>query len=291
MKSLVGSRKAPVLPGLFLVVVLFLSWASSACAGSWSFAIFADCRSEYAGYRAALDQLKTNKPDDPKFPPPAFVAAVGDLDPLPKSFEIYKEIIGESVPFVPVRGNHESPADVEFMLKRVLPSLKFALEFYDNSSATYYFDLNNVRFIVIDTYTPYAKGLKDPAFLGWVEKAISSAAKADHVFISLHDANPPVEPSADPFWGMLLRHADKVKAVIGGHTHTYTRRIISGAGYGGINYINAGNAGRMTHGDATPSLVEVSIEGKNVRFRTIQKPELGGKFAVTDKWSAEAPGK
>jgi len=286
-KGLAHSRKALVVPALLLILVLAGSSASNAWAQPWSFAFFADCRSEYPGYRAALDQLKINEPADPKFPTPAFVAAIGDLDPLPKSFGIYKEIIGGNVPYVPVRGNHESPSDVEFMLKQVLPSLKFPFEFFDKSSATYYFDLNNVRFIAIDRYTAYGKDLRDPALLGWLEKAIISAAKADHVFIGIHEVNPPLEASSDPFWGMLLSHADKVRAVIGGHTHSYTRRSITGAGYGSIYYINAGNAGRMSHGDDNLSFVGVSIDGKNVRFRAIQKPEAGGKFAVTDQWSAE----
>ncbi len=288
INSIANSRKALV--ATFLgALVLSCSWTSSSFAEPWSFAFFADCRSEYPGYRAALHQLKSNEPTDSKFPSPSFVAAVGDLDPLPVSFGMYEEIIGNSVPFVPVRGNHESPSDVDFMMNKVLPLLKFPLEFFDQSSATYYFDFKNVRFIAIDRYTAYGKDLNDPEFLGWVEKAISSAGKADHVFIALHNYSPPVEPSAEPFWTMLFKHTDRVRAVIGGHTHSYSRRSISGAGYGNIYYINAGNAGRMSHGDDNLSFVGVSVDGKNLQFRAIQKPESGGKFAVTDQWAAEKP--
>ncbi|MFZ2446532.1 MAG: metallophosphoesterase [Syntrophobacteraceae bacterium] len=278
-------RFAPVLTALFLILLS----AACACAQPWSFTIFSDSRSEYSAYRSVFEQIKSNGPSDPKFPPPDFVAAVGDIDPLETTVRIYNETIGPGVPFVPVRGNHESRSDVQFMLKQVLPALKFPLKYYDPLSTTYYFDHKNIRFISIDTYTAYGKGLRDPGLLDWVEKAITSATSADHVFIAFHEPHLPLEPMRDPFWAILLRHTDKVRAVFCGHTHVHTRRFVPDT-YGGVHFINSGSAGQKGHSDKNLTIVGISVDRKDVQFRTIQAPQGMKVFRVTDRWSAASRG-
>ena len=122
-----------------------------------------------------------------QFPKSDFVVAIGDIDPVKRTFQIFREIMGPEMPFIPVRGNHEAPEDVRFIIKDILPSEKPAVTVYDQKSATFYFDWKNVRLIVIDQYAPYAKGLSGAPILKWVENAIVSAKKADHVFISFHE--------------------------------------------------------------------------------------------------------
>jgi hypothetical protein len=218
-------------------------------------------------------------------PPAYFVVAVGDLDPLPKNFEIFREIIGPSVPYIPVRGNHEAPGDVQFILKRILPSEKAPVTPYDNSSVTYFFDWKNVRFISIDNYAAYAKGMDNPVLLEWLEKAITSAKGADHVFVSFHEPHIPDNSTTDPFWSLLLKHSDKVRAVLWGHSHAYGRRFIPDT-YGGVYIINAGNAGNIRHSDGQQTIVQISVDEGEVTFRAIQAPDRSKDFKVTDEWKA-----
>jgi hypothetical protein len=283
MKSFRNSRLAPAL--FFLLIVILQT--HSAFAEKWSFSVFSDNRGFYEAYRNVLEEIKSNKPADPDFPPAEFVVGVGDLDPLHWNFEIFKEIIGPSVPFIPVRGNHEATDDLQFILKRILPSEKAPVSLYDNSSVTYFFDWKNVRFISIDNYAAYARGMDKPALLEWLEKAISSAREADHVFVSFHEPHLPDNSTTDPLWSLLLKHSDKVRAVLWGHTHSYGRRLIPGTSHG-VYIINAGNAGNIKHSDDKQTIVQISVDKGVVNFRAIQAPNLSKDFKVSDQWKATA---
>lgn len=272
------------------IFLAILVQAGIAFAERWSFAAISDIRPDFAAYTSVLRQINSGKPEDPGFPRAQLLLAVGDIDPLIRTVIIYQEVMGGDVPFIPVRGNHEGPEDVRYMLKKVLPGLGIPIEYYDSSSATYYFDWKNARFITIDRYTDYAGKLRNAVFLQWLEKAISSAAGADHVFIAFHEPYAPLFPENDPFWKILIKHSDKVRAVFNGHIHCYGRHLVPG-GRAGIYSINAGNAGSRGHSDGTLTAVEVSIDGKEVLYRAVQAPHGTRNFAVTDQWPSPGRGK
>lgn len=282
--------------GVLLAVISLISFVriGAAFAERWTFAATSDSRSEFAAFTSVLQQIKFGLPEDPGFPPAQFVLGIGDIDPLIRTVIIYREVMGSESLFIPVRGNHEGTEDVRLMLKKVLPGLGLPLEYYDSpgnpSSATYYFDWKNARFIVIDRYTDYARELREPDFLQWLEKAIGSAVDADHIFIAFHEPYAPFSPENDPFWGILIRNGGKVRAVFNGHTHCYMRNLIPCTRKGGIYLINAGNAGTRGHSDGNLTAVEVAINGKEASFRAIQAPHGTGNFTVTDRWTVE-PGK
>lgn len=283
MRLFRNSRLAPAL--FILLAVIFQT--CPAFAERWSFSVFSDNRGFYEAYRNVLEEIKSGKPVDPDFPPAEFVAGVGDLDPVPRDFEIFREILGPTIPFIPVRGNHEAPEDVQFILQKILPSEKAPVTFHDTSSVTYFFDWKNVRFICIDNYAAYAKGMDNPALMEWLEKVITSANGADHVFVSFHEPYIPDNFTTDPLWSLLLKHSDKVRAVIWAHTHAYGRRFIPDT-YGGVYIINAGNAGNTKHSDNRQTVVQISVDEKKVIFRTIQAPNLSKDFKATDQWKASA---
>jgi len=283
MKRFPRFRAASALLAAILAAILIQ--AASAFAERWSFAAISDVRPEFAAYTGVLRQIKSGRPEDPNFPPAQLVLAVGDIDPLIRTVIIHQEVMGRDVPFIPVRGNHEGPEDLRYMLKKVLPGMGLPIEYYDSSSATYCLDWKNARFIVIDRYTEYARKLKDPAFLQWLEKAITSAAGADHVFIAFHEPYAFFFPENDLFGKILIRHSDKVRAVFNGHMHCYARHSIQ-CPRGPIHLINTGNAGSRGHSDGNLTTVEVAIDGKQVVYRAVQAPHGTGNFAATDQWPA-----
>lgn len=286
-------RKSRLMPAFLLVLLLVLLQVVPALAERWAFAVTSDSRHEFGDYRPVLEQIKSNKPSDPRFPPAEFMAAIGDLDPVAENVRLFRDVFGRHFPYVPVRGNHEMPVDVRYILDKLLPSLaspKHPVVSFDKTSVTYHWDWKNIRFIAIDDYAPYARSLRDAAFLEWVEKAIVSAKKADHVFLAFHEPYVPDWSGADPFWGMLLRHSDKVRAVFCAHTHIHTRRYFPDNRGGGVYLVNSGTSGQRGHSDGRLTIVEVSVDKKDVLFRSIQAPQETRSFKVTDHWKASTSG-
>jgi len=270
----------------FLVVLLILSVASSAFAQRWCFSVFSDSRNFEIAYRNVLQDIRSGGPANPEFPKSDFVVGVGDIDPVNRTYQIFRDTMGPDIPFVPVRGNHEQPEDVRFILKDILPSENPPVTVYDNESATFYYDWKNVRLIIIDQYTDYGKNLDGRRFLSWVENAVLSAKNADHVFICFHEPRYPADMRSDPFWSMLLKHTDKVRAVLVGHTHIYGRRTLPDS-HGGIEMINSGAAGQTSHSDGMNTFVQISIDGKDAAYRAIQAPDKTKNFKVTDSWKTK----
>jgi hypothetical protein len=278
-------QRLSILP--ILSILLILSAASSAFAQKWSFAAFSDNRNFEVGYRNVLEDINSGGPADPGFPRPDFAIGIGDIDPVKRTLQIFREAFGPEMPFIPVRGNHEVPKDVRFILKDILPYEQPPVTVYGKESVTFYYDWKNVRLIVIDQYAAYAKGLSNKTFLDWLEKAILSAKNADHVFIAFHEPHFPPVFHPDPFWTLLLKHSGKVRAVLWSHTHSYGRRHVSGS-HGRIELINTGAAGNTGHSDGMNTFLQISIDGKNAAFRAIQAPDKTKDFKVTDNWKAKA---
>ncbi len=272
-------------PALVVFLLFFFFQASSALAQKWSFAAFSDNRNFEVSYRNVLGEINSGGPSDPQFPKSDFVVAIGDIDPVKRTFQVFRETLGPKVPFIPVRGNHEAPEDVRFIIKDILPGEKPPVTVYDRESATFYFDWKNVRLIVIDQYAPYAKGLSGAPILKWVENAIVSAKMADHVFVSFHEPRFAADFHSDPFWSLLLKHSGKVKAVLCGHSHMYGRLHVLDL-QGGIDMIDVGNAGNPGHSDGMNTFVQICIDGEKAAFRTVQAPDKTKNFKVTDAWKA-----
>ena len=133
--------------------------------------------------------------------------------------------------------------------------------------------------------------------LAWVESAITTAVAARHIFITFHepaflrgghtgDSFNQCPDDRNAFWNMLIAHKDKVRAVIVGHTHVYSRiRVLDPTSAaandpdmfpdddGGIYEIDAGAAG---NGDVN-TFVRFEIDGDTIMVRVLEADN--GMFA------------
>lgn len=234
------------------------------------------------------------------FPPIDFAVGCGDIKMAAdrhRNWDLWQDAFKkEANPpcLFPVIGNWDDE-DVAFNKQVILPAQRNAV---GTDPHAYYVDWRNVRLIV-------AKDAK------YVEKCITTAPPAiEHVFVAdhypvfarfAHQGPPSAEEST--FWSMLVRHRDKVRAYLCGHTHHYSRlRVADPSGRaadgktmadepGGVWQIDCGNAGRASHGDAAATLVEVRVDGRVVDVRVVQaahgKPTA---FRVIDEWRIAGPG-
>jgi len=286
-----------------LALLAAASIASSAETNSFTFAAFADNRriSERApgAFEAVLSEIRDMRLNpEPKLPPIEFVVGCGDLTLAAdghKNWNLWLATFRTSaVPpcFYPIIGNWDND-DVAFNRTEVLPKQK---NVSTNDPNRYVVDWKSVRLIVS----------RD---LEYVEKAIVNAPQSvEHVFVADHYPIFPrfahlATPGDDDvaFWNMLVKHRNKVRAFLVGHTHTYSRmRVADPKGQAvkndqclpdeedGIYQVDCGNAGKSSHGDAATTLVEISISGPKVRFRAIQAPnETPTLFSVRDEWTFE----
>lgn len=220
------------------------------------------------------------------------------------------------IPFFPVRGNHEEKSDLSYIVNALLPAYEGKIYRMDNHSVNYFVDWKNVRIIVIDQFSEFSKRQNGGIFSWltsdggninasgreWTESVINSAGpQIDHIFIAFHEPafprNRHVRHSFDrfpenrnQFWNMLVRNNDKVRAVLVAHTHYYSRMRIKNPlsvkdiglpdQEDGVFQIDCGITGRKAYDN---TIIEINIQGKNVRFRVIQA-QNNRPFHLIDTW-------
>lgn len=272
-----------------LVLVLVIL-SGAAAAQSRTFAVIADSRSEHSRLRNVLEELRDMKNGaTADIPGIGIVIALGDIDPVSQTRTLYREIFqADAPPLLPVRGNHEKPADVRVILEDMLPALTPSVKLHVPGTVNYVFDWNDARFIVLDQYSEFARNPNGSAVLEWLENAIVTAPEIRHVFICRHEPYMPDDPPNDPLWRVLLRHNEKVRAFFVGHTHVYNRRRIPDEP-GGIPYVNVGNAGQRSHNDLKQTIVAVTLGEDRVSFRAVQTPSGTKAFRTTDRFQVTIP--
>lgn len=273
---------------LFLIIVFLL--CGSAQGEKWSIAVISDSHQAYSNYRNVLEEIRHQTANsENKLPPFDFVLACGDMIPAAENYKIYKEVFpGHAPAYFPVRGNHESDADVHFIISEILKPNRRYLTPYDTTTVSYYVDWKNVRLVVLDQYGVFGKGFGKRRALEWVSKAIDSAGRARHIFVAFHEPFLLVDTDKDPFWQLLNRHADRVRAVFAGHTHAYMK-LKFGEKENGIYYITAGNAGQNTHSDGRHTIIEVLVDEAHVTFLAVQAPGGTKEFTIRDRWEVGVP--
>jgi hypothetical protein len=272
-------------------LLVLLSFAGPVFAEQWAFTVIGDNRSAYTSYRNVLNEIRTQKVNlQGKFPSFDFVLACGDLDPVEENYKIFREIFrGGKLAYFPVRGNHELPPDVRFIIENILPSFGKSIIRQDEKNLNYYTDWKNSRLIVLDQYSAFERSLDGGMALKWIENALRTPDHIRHVFVAFHEPYLPFDAEIDPFWSLLLRHRDKVKAVFAGHTHVYRKESFPDE-LTGIYYVNTGNAGLNSHSDKKQTIIEVMIDGDNVTFRVIQAPDGTADFSMTEQWELKTAG-
>jgi hypothetical protein len=147
----------------------------------------------------------------------------------------------------------------------------------------YYADWKNVRLVILEPYWSPGKSLGDPPALTWLQKALDTPAGIEHVFVAFHRPHFPLNPRTDPFWSLLLKHNDKIRAVFNGHIHKYSRERFPDEP-GGLLCINAGSSGAKSHNDGCQTVVEIRIDGPKILLRTIQTPSGLKKFELKEQY-------
>jgi hypothetical protein len=274
-----------------LAALLILLSGSPVFAEKWAFTVFSDHTSDYASYRNVLKEIQTQKVNpENRFPPFDFVLACGDMSPVEENYRIFREIFESGKPaYFPVRGNHELTSDVQFILKKILPLYGERISRQDDKNLNYYMDWKNTRLIVLDQYSSFERSLDGGIALMWVENALRTPNQIRHVFVAFHEPYLPQHTGNDPFWSLLLKHRDKVRAVFAGHTHIHrTERFPDKLT--GIYYVNTGNAGQKSHSDNRQTIIEAMVDGERVVFRVIQAPDGTRDFSMVEQWELKPAG-
>lgn len=275
--------------GVLVLLLTFLA-VFPASAEQWTFVAVGDNRSAFPSYRNVLEEIRDLKAGRPSvFPPVELILGCGDLSPVDRNDEILKEVFRktEQPSFLPVRGNHETPSDVDYCFARLLPALGKNLRTQAGNCLNFYLDRKNVRFIALDRYCDAYKRSGGKTTLRWLEESLASASMVDHVFVVLHAPVFPGDLGDDGLWDTLFQHRDKVRAVFAGHTHSYDRARFPEQN-GSIWYINVGNAGWISHGDNRQTIVEVMVDGPGATFRIVQAPNGTPEFKVRDQWETDS---
>jgi hypothetical protein len=264
-----------------LLLVLF---GGSAAAEEWAFAVIGDNRAAFANYRNVLNEIRTQTVNPGAvFPSLDLVMACGDLDPVKENHTIFKEIFKSDLPaYFPLRGNHDSPEDVRFIMHNVLLPYGHRINLQDERNINYFTDWKNVRLIALDQYSPFGRSFDVESALKWIEGALNAPDHIRHIFVAFHEPYLPDHADEDPFWKLLVRE-ERVRAVFAAHTHTYQKRRFPEA-VSGMYYVNAGNAGQANHSDKLQTIVEVMVDGETVTFRVIQAQDGTTDFKMREEW-------
>jgi len=289
----------------FVVLLLLVAGAAPARGQSWSFSVVGDSRAGTADFTAALTQIRdANGPAGKDPGRTEFVVVAGDFDPDDKNYALFRDVFSAapSPRFLPVIGNHDTGFR-SFITDTIMPREGLHAAF-DPATVSYYTDVRNVRMIVVDQYrgTGAKDGCINDAGINWVEQAIASAKDMDHVFIAFHapafcrvrhvgDDFEACPEQRNRFWEMLVRHRDKVRAVLVAHTHNYSVMRVrdprgpasDGKSYplepDGVYQFDVGGAGHS--GDGKITAITFFIAGNAATARVVQSPNGQRLFSVT----------
>lgn len=221
--------------GLMLSLVLLAGW--NAAPADFQFVVIGDTRPRFESenfeqFQGLLRKINALKP--------AFIINLGDLiygygpASKEKQWDKYESVIkAVAVPYYQLPGNH----DTHSKAARAVYGKRFG-RFYQS------FDYGDCHFVLLDNTEDQRWGHLGPAQFQWLTADLE-ATQASSVFIFLHFPvwEPErITPESYEFWVKSLHPLFKqhrVRAVFGGHYHTYgpTRE------FDGIRYFITGGGG------------------------------------------------
>ncbi|MGH7968934.1 MAG: metallophosphoesterase family protein, partial [Limisphaerales bacterium] len=206
-------------------------------AGDFQFVVIGDTRPKFESMSfQPFERLITNI----NGLKPALVVNIGDLiygyGPLGKErqWDKYQTVIKEfRVPYYQTPGNHDTHS-------------KEARRIYGRRFGKFYqsFDHGDCHFVLLDNTENERWGFLGPEQLAWLKNDLSQT-RAQSVFVFLHFPvweSDRIKPEYHDFWRKTLHplfKESRVRAVFGGHYHTYgpTRE------FDGIRYFITGGGG------------------------------------------------
>jgi hypothetical protein len=291
----------------FHCFLTFFSLAFLGCArqsSSFKFTLTGDPRSGLSKWRHTLKQMKAKV--DGEF---AFHITAGDYfedDGSTLAADFYKTLraeFGDDVIWYPGVGNHELKGDAT--------DLEWLCRFYNDhleekvnpgpkgcEETTYSWDYGIAHFVQLNMYYDDIEYDKDGEFsdilYDWLVEDMDKNTKPV-VFVIYHEPAFPNgrggKDHSPPGWERFMKLLNERKVVAGlcAHTHTYTRYQVEGDWDTFTWEVDAGNAGRMSHGDKHQTFVDITVfEDGRVKFDTWQGLEAQD-FKKTDSWTVKVP--
>lgn len=253
----------------FRVMLLLLGFGTvHAWAGDFEFVVIGDTRPRFEsesfrpfeGLITRINGLKTS-----------LVVNLGDLiygygfTTKERQWDKYEAVIKSlEVPYYQLPGNHDTHS-------------KAARKIYESRFGKFYqsFDYGDCHFVLLDNTENQSWGYLGPAQLNWLRNDLKTT-RARSVFVFLHFPvwEPErITPAYHEFWSNTLHplfKASRVRAVFGGHYHTYgpTRE------FDGIRYYITGGGGAELRPEYRKSggshhFMRVKVSGDNVDVRVV----------------------
>ncbi|MHC4665575.1 MAG: metallophosphoesterase family protein [Planctomycetota bacterium] len=286
------------------VCCLLTTFGWAAEPSSFRFTLTGDPRDGLSKWQHTLKQMKART--DGKF---AFHITAGDYfedDHSTIAIDFYNELtnqFGEDAIWYPGVGNHEvqrEQCDLFWLRLFYYEKLKGTVNPGPEGceETTYSWDYKNAHFVQLNMYWDGKKYDKDLGFtdviLQWLKDDLDKNTKPV-VFIIYHEPAFPNgrggKDDSPPHWKRFMRLLNDRKVVAGlcAHTHTYARYQVDGDWETFTWEVDAGNAGRMSHGDKHQTFVDITVfEDGRVRFDAWQGLE-GKDFRKTDSWMVQVP--
>jgi hypothetical protein len=209
---------------------------------------------------------------------------------------------GVDVVWYPTVGNHE--------LEEGGPDMVWLRNFYydhlegtvnpgppNGEETTYSWDYQNAHFVQLNQYYDGTTDDADideytDALYNWLVEDLDRNTKPV-VFVIYHEPAYPAGrggKDSPEGWERLLKLLNDRKVIAGlcADTHTYARYQVDGDWDTFTWEVDAGNAGRLSHGDPWQTFIDVTVSSEGeVQFVTWQGME-NEEFTVTDTWTAVA---
>jgi len=271
---------------VLLVLASSLLLSCPAAAEKWSFVALGDNRHGFAAYLEVLEGVaRLHSPENPRQASLDFALICGDFTPVSESYESFRRLLGPSPPFLlPVRGNHESREDVEFILGSILPPLGPRVRSPHGKSVTYFADWKNVRMVVLDPFSDFGSVFGGDRVLEWLPTVLEPPSSIQHVFLAMHKPLFLNPRSHWRLWQVLLKHGERIRGVFTAHTHAYDHKRFPHEDHG-IDVINVGNTGSVNHSDRRQTIVRVLVEGPSVAIEIYQSTGNSKGFRWREGWS------
>ena len=232
----------------------------------------------------------------------AFHITAGDYEGIEPFDKAFKAVLGKDALWYPGVGNHEMPRkgskDMKWLRNYYHTKLKGKVNPgpKGGEETTYSWDYGNAHFAQLNMYlvgtkdTAESDGDIEDSLFAWLKADLAKNTKPV-IFVIYHEPQYPKGRGGKDydgkhrgrFWKLLDKY--KVVGALCAHSHTYGRGQHAGNRY--TWEVDAGNAGRRSHGDKHQTFVEITVgtDGK-VQFNTWQGNK-GREFSVKDKWTAQ----
>jgi hypothetical protein len=286
------------------VCCLLTSLGRGAEPSSFRFTVTGDPRAGLSKWQHTLKQMTEKVGGEG-----AFHISAGDYfedDHSTLAVDFYNELMkefGSDTIWYPGVGNHEvqrQKCDLYWLRLFYYKKLKGTVNPGPKGceETTYSWDYRNAHFVQLDMYYDGSRYNKDGEFndlqYNWLVEDLNRNTKPV-VFVIYHEPAFPNgrggKDDSPPQWKRFMKVLNDRKVVAGlcAHTHTYARYQVEGDWETFTWEVDAGNAGRMSHGDRHQTFVDITVyEDGRVEFDTWQGLE-GEGFRKTDSWMVRVP--